>query len=158
MVFWSFESIYMNLPIPGVLETTLGPFKYDLIFVINHAARADDPMTYPNPEGFEPERWLDGDESKIWEASWQFGSGRRLCVGYRLAQKSVFLVLAKLLYCFDFKAVSLLLPVANTELLITFAGKAFDRKSVAHFTAGEPLPVVVSVRKRKVCRATQEEL
>lgn len=90
-------------------------------FVISHAAIADDPTTYPNPESFEPERWLDGDEGKIWEGSWQFGSGRRLCVGYRLARKSVFLALARLLNCFDSKAVSLLLPVANIKVLITFA-------------------------------------
>lgn len=74
-------------------------------FVINHASIAQDAGTYSEPQRLRPERWLDGHEAEIGGGSWQFGHGRRVCVGFKLAQKSLFINLARLIYCFDFKAV-----------------------------------------------------
>jgi cytochrome P450 len=84
-------------------------------FIINHASIANDPEVYSEPKAFKPERWLDGHEGEIWEGSWQFGHGRRLCVGYRLAKKSLFINLSRLIYCFDFEAVS---HIAAREAMI----------------------------------------
>ena len=74
-------------------------------FVINHASIANEANEYDSPRKFQPERWLDGHEAEYTGASWQFGHGRHVCVGYRLAQKSLFITVARLVYCFDFKAV-----------------------------------------------------
>ncbi|KPI45704.1 O-methylsterigmatocystin oxido [Cyphellophora attinorum] len=113
-------------------------------FVINHAAIANDPASYEDPKEFQPERWLDGREAEIWEGSWQFGHGRRLCVGYRLAQKSIFINLARLIYCFDFKA-----------------REPFDDRNINHFTSNEPFPIEVTLRGEKfgslIQRAAQQQ-
>lgn len=74
-------------------------------FVINHASISTNPKTYPEPDVFKPERWLDGHESDILRGIWQFGGGRRVCVGYKLAQKSLFINISRLVYCYDYKTV-----------------------------------------------------
>lgn len=58
------------------------------------------------PETFMPERWLDGNESSIGAGLWIFGGGRRICVGYKLAQTQLFIAFSRLAYCFDYAAVS----------------------------------------------------
>ena len=75
-------------------------------FVINQINIAQNPELVDDPESFKPERWLDGHQSDITNGLWQFGGGRRVCVGYRLAQKSLFINIARLVYCFDYEAVS----------------------------------------------------
>lgn len=72
-------------------------------FMLNHIALCKDCET---PEDFHPERWLNGHESDILHGLWQFGAGRRVCVGYRLAQKSVFINISRLIYCYNYEAVS----------------------------------------------------
>lgn len=57
-------------------------------------------------ENFRPERWLNGNECSITNGLWQFGGGRRICVGYKLAQTQLFVAFARLTYCFDYSAVS----------------------------------------------------
>ncbi|KAI4252087.1 MAG: hypothetical protein LQ352_004487 [Teloschistes flavicans] len=45
---------------------------------------------------FKPERWLDGNEGVIGAGLWIFGGGRRICVGYRLAQTQLFIAFSRL--------------------------------------------------------------
>lgn len=80
----------------------------------------------PNPEAFQPERWLDGHEIDIAHDMWQFGGGRRICVGYRLAQKSLFINIARLVQCIDFKAVRTYSYSAVNVLEVNVTD-AFDR-------------------------------
>lgn len=61
---------------------------------------------HEDPQRFYPERWLDGKECDVLNGLWAFGGGRRVCVGYRLAQRSLFINIAKIVYCFDFERVS----------------------------------------------------
>ena len=75
-------------------------------FVINQINIAQNPEFVESPKSFKPERWLDGKQSDIINGLWQFGGGRRVCVGYRLAQKSLFINIARLVYCFNYEAVS----------------------------------------------------
>lgn len=75
-------------------------------FIINHASISENPEYFEDPLSFKPERWLDGHETDWVSGSWQFGAGRRVCVGYKLAQKSIFINLSRLFYCFDFEEVS----------------------------------------------------
>ena len=72
-------------------------------FVLNGWAIAND---CEDPQSFNPSRWLDGNEMNMIHGLWQFGGGRRVCVGYRLAQRSLILNIARLTQCFDFAAVS----------------------------------------------------
>lgn len=74
-------------------------------FVINEIAVCNE---CDNPTEFQPERWLDGHEQDVSHGLWQFGGGRRICVGYRLAQRGLFINMARLVYCFDYTAVSAL--------------------------------------------------
>ena len=50
---------------------------------------------------------MDGTEANIIKGLWVFGGGRRVCVGYKLAQTQLFVAFARLLYCFDYAPVSL---------------------------------------------------
>ncbi|KAG7289919.1 hypothetical protein NEMBOFW57_006296 [Staphylotrichum longicolle] len=81
------------------------------------------------PERFMPERWLDGHEQDIAHGLWQFGGGRRICVGYRLAQRSLFINIARLVQCVDYKPNG---PY-NAEILNLEA-------------VGEPFPVRATLR------------
>ena len=47
-------------------------------FVINYAAVSRD---FAEADEFKPDRWLDGQEQNISHGIWQFGGGRRICVG-----------------------------------------------------------------------------
>jgi cytochrome P450 len=60
------------------------------------------PDTWPNPEGFDPTRFLNGEERHRY-AYIPFGGGRRACVGAGFAQLEAVLVLAAIArrYRFD---------------------------------------------------------
>ena len=73
-------------------------------FLINSIAVSKD---FEEGDDFRPERWLDGNESNITHGLWSFGGGRRICVGYKLAQTQLFVAFARLAYCFDYNPVSL---------------------------------------------------
>jgi len=76
-------------------------------FVINSIAVCAE---VEEPGDFRPERWLDGHENEgnITHGLWQFGGGRRICVGYKVAHQALFVAIARLSYCFDFEAVRVL--------------------------------------------------
>ncbi|GAW24210.1 hypothetical protein ANO14919_137920 [Xylariales sp. No.14919] len=82
------------------------------IWGINH-----DPEVFENPEVFDPTRFLRhpsdsqrsrGEDSKTLPGRrvWSFGGGRRACVGQDMAQKSLLLTTAKVVWCFDIEAAS----------------------------------------------------
>ena len=63
---------------------------------------------YPEPEKFKPERWLDADgqlaeplEDTHGQGHLGFGSGRRICAGMYVANQSLFIDTASLLWAFD---------------------------------------------------------
>lgn len=91
---------YMGYKIPagaGVINNVWG---------IHH-----DPVRYPNPREFRPERYAD-DTQSLYEAAnnpdaaqrdtFTFGGGRRLCPGIHVAERSLFLGIARMLWAFDF--------------------------------------------------------
>lgn len=83
-------------------------FQKDTNFIINTIAVSAD---CENPDVFQPERWINGNETNLINGFWGFGGGRRVSIGYKAAQPALFLALSRLIYCFDFKSVS------NTPLL-----------------------------------------
>lgn len=70
-----------------------------------------DPARHPNPDVFDPERFAgrtllapDYAASADYEKRdhYGYGSGRRICPGIHLAERNLFLAMAKLLWAFDF--------------------------------------------------------
>ncbi|KAI1431251.1 cytochrome P450 [Xylaria sp. CBS 124048] len=95
-------------------------------FMINSIALSHE---FDDPDEFRPERWMDGSEINATANFWGFGGGRRICVGWKVAQQALFLAFARLLYCFD----------------LTPDGPIDDRK-LNHQTLREPFPVKAIVR------------
>lgn len=72
----------------------------------------NDPKRYPNPRKFDPSRWANDDSTSYESATKEevgtrdhfgFGFGRRMCLAMNLVDQSLFLVMARLLWAFDFK-------------------------------------------------------
>ncbi|KAJ7637096.1 cytochrome P450 [Roridomyces roridus] len=68
----------------------------------NYWSIARDPEVFPDPERFDPQRWLTPDGKTIREdlKIFQFGFGRRVCPGSHLANKSLYINTALLLWAF----------------------------------------------------------
>ncbi|AAF97287.1 Putative cytochrome P450 [Arabidopsis thaliana] len=73
--------------------------------LVNVWAIGRDPNVWENPTQFEPERFL-GKDIDVKGTNYEltpFGAGRRICPGLPLALKTVHLMLASLLYTFEWK-------------------------------------------------------
>lgn len=75
------------------------------IVAMNVWAVLHDPVMYPDPDSFKPERFINPDGSVmedpvLWIA---FGSGKRICPGRHLADSTLFIVVASLLAVFNFR-------------------------------------------------------
>tara|TARA_R110002003_G_scaffold206_22_gene15871 strand:+ start:11539 stop:12555 length:1017 start_codon:yes stop_codon:yes gene_type:complete len=100
----------------GTPHYTTAPIIYKNIFIPAHSVVSLEqyPIHYnahifPEPECFNPDRFLDHPLGSGHYAAgpalardhWSFGAGRRICSGVHLAENSMFIVLAKLLWAFD---------------------------------------------------------
>ncbi|KAI8960529.1 cytochrome P450 [Daldinia sp. FL1419] len=106
-------------------------------FLINSIALSHE---FEDPNEFRPERWIDGSESNATANFWGFGGGRRICVGWKVAQQALFLAFARLIYCFD----------------LTPGGPIDDRK-LNHQTVEEPFPVKATIRSAEHARLIETE-
>ena len=77
-------------------------FPKGTCFVVNGIALS---QLCENPDQFDPSRWLDGNEENITHGLWAFGGGRRICVGYRVAQQALYIAMARIIFCFDLASV-----------------------------------------------------
>ncbi|KAF8439310.1 cytochrome P450 [Boletus edulis BED1] len=66
-----------------------------------HWAICQDPVAFPEPDTFDPQRWID-DEGRLRNnmTSYPYGYGRRVCPGQCLANTSLYINLALLLWAF----------------------------------------------------------
>ncbi|KAH9887564.1 cytochrome P450 [Cubamyces lactineus] len=60
-----------------------------------------DPIMFPLPEDFRPERFLETDDPRLKDFELPFGFGRRICVGMHLAQNSLFIAIARIFVGLD---------------------------------------------------------
>ncbi|KAF9221266.1 cytochrome P450 [Gyrodon lividus] len=66
----------------------------------NHWSIARDPEVFPEPEKFNPGRWLAPDGTINDLKAYSFGFGRRTCVGSNLALRSLYIAAATILWSF----------------------------------------------------------
>ncbi|KAI0413485.1 cytochrome P450 2C31 [Xylaria grammica] len=95
-------------------------------FLINSIALSRE---FDDAHEFQPERWIEGSEAHTTANFWGFGGGRRICVGWKVAEQALYIAFARLLYCFE----------------LTPNGP-IDDKMLNHQTVNEPFPVKVTVR------------
>ncbi|XP_014679739.1 PREDICTED: cytochrome P450 2U1-like [Priapulus caudatus] len=125
---WEIQRVGMIDPIPGVRgalsDTTLGGFDIpkDTVLMANHAKMAMNPINFPQPQRFDPSRYLDENgvvvapDKKIM----LFGNGFRICPGMQLARDMMFTVMANLLQRFTFQLPEgvTALPAGRTDGLV----------------------------------------
>lgn len=68
-----------------------------------------DPVMFPSPEKFEPNRFLETKDARLQNFELPFGFGRRICPGMHLALNSIFINVARLLWGFN------ILPALDAE-------------------------------------------
>jgi cytochrome P450 len=62
----------------------------------------DNPQNFPNPEVFDPDRWLKADsERRLGKYLVNFSKGTRSCLGINLAKAEIFLTTAAVFHRFD---------------------------------------------------------
>ncbi|KAG1723371.1 cytochrome P450 [Suillus paluster] len=77
------------------------PYIQGAIVFGNHWAISRDPSVYPNPDQFDPQRWLNTDGKIRDDLKFpSFGFGRRICPGQHIANRSIFINAALLLWSF----------------------------------------------------------
>ncbi|PSN71383.1 cytochrome P450 [Corynespora cassiicola Philippines] len=62
-----------------------------------------DPEAYPNPDSYEPERWISGDADKQVKNWLVFGTGPHYCLGQTYAQANLMLMIGKASMLVDWK-------------------------------------------------------
>ena len=85
--------------------------KGTVVAICQYAAHYDE-TRYENPDAFQPERYLGhtlkagayvAHPDPYQRDHFTFGAGRRICPGLHLAENSMFIVLAKILWAFELK-------------------------------------------------------
>ncbi|KAF3695134.1 Sterol 26-hydroxylase, mitochondrial [Channa argus] len=96
----------LNARIISHKTVTIGGYQFPkkTSFAFYHYAISHDKDTFPEPFTFKPERWLrDGRERPNPFGSIPFGFGVRGCVGRRIAELEMYMVLFQLIRLFEIK-------------------------------------------------------
>ncbi|KIW21520.1 hypothetical protein PV08_02100 [Exophiala spinifera] len=80
-------------------------FEKGTVFSYNHFAISHDEKEFPQNEVFLPERFLNDDLQEMLKGHLGFGAGRRICPGWHLGTRNMFIAFSRLLYCFNFSEV-----------------------------------------------------
>ena len=112
----------------------------------------NDSVRYPEPRRFSPDRFAH-DKQSAFEAAvnpdasqrdhFTFGGGRRICPGMHIAERSLFLAIAKMLWAFDIRAAQ---DEEGNDILP-------DPSYLTQGFACEPLEYMAEIRPRSEARA-----
>ena len=87
--------------------------------MFGHAAISRMPEYFDNPEDFRPERWLRTGADTIHPfAVMPFGNGPRMCVGRRIAEQQMYLILVKV-YSLMFEIIYYINYIENVSIIIS---------------------------------------
>ncbi|OJJ06726.1 hypothetical protein ASPVEDRAFT_33002 [Aspergillus versicolor CBS 583.65] len=98
-----YTPVRLSLP-----RLTIQEFEYEgkgvppeTMILLNAWACNIDPLVYEDPEIFRPERWLENPDLPLFA----FGLGYRVCPGYHLANRDIYVVLVRTIAAFEIKAI-----------------------------------------------------
>ncbi|KAI8495169.1 cytochrome P450 2 sub U member 1 [Branchiostoma belcheri] len=121
------------LAIPHATTETVKVQEYDIPkgtqVLLNLYSLHMDPAYWPDPDRFNPGRFLDAEGNVINkpESYMPFGGGRRVCPGEQLARMELFLFFSTLLQSFTFKTPEgAPLPTTDGVLGITLSPRPFE--------------------------------
>ncbi|KAH7912664.1 cytochrome P450 [Hygrophoropsis aurantiaca] len=102
----------------------------------NHWAIANDPDTYPDPQKFDPQRWID-EQGRVRDdlRFCTYGFGRRVCPGQHVANRSIYINTALVLWAFRLRE--------NLSALIDTSLYAFSDTANMH---AKPFEVIFEKR------------
>lgn len=120
------------------------------IFTLNR-----NPERYPNPRVFDPARFL-GDHTTAAESAtsidvsqrdhFSFGAGRRICPGLHIAERTLFLSIARLLWGFDISKGRK--PVKSGDRGTQWVEITPDQDDIVGAIASRPVPFPATIRPR----------
>ena len=71
-------------------------FIYSCVFFfVLESAISKDPEVFPDPDKFDPERFINPTHPRLVDFDLPFGFGRRICPGQHVAMQSVFIVISR---------------------------------------------------------------
>lgn len=128
---------------------------------INAYGMQHDPVRFENPDEFNPDHYEGVTElaSELANGDWEkrdhfgYGSGRRICPGMHVAERNLFLAIAKLLWAL------------NIDPAVNAAGQSIDPDvsnekaySAGFLVCAEPFPCNISVRSEARRQTLEREL
>lgn len=144
--FTTSDIVYKGMLIPKNTVVSLGQYAIHY-----------DEKRWANPEVFDPSRYLAYPlKAGAYAASgdpdgrdhFDFGAGRRICAGIHLAENSLFITLAKILWSFEIRPP---LDVDDTEMEVDISDESYEE-------GGNTVPKPFKVRFIPVNAARQETL
>ncbi|KAG5805234.1 hypothetical protein H9Q74_009704 [Fusarium xylarioides] len=121
------ESLRLFPPVPLGLPRTSPGAMIDGYFVpfgtevsVDNFAMSHDPLYFPDPDRFDPRRWIGKAARKSLDASRPFSLGPRACLGIHLANLEIRMVIAMMVYAFDWELVDKKLDWFQRIRLMTF--------------------------------------
>ncbi|KAI0475658.1 cytochrome P450 [Xylariaceae sp. FL0804] len=112
------------------------------VMVLNTYTMHHDEQRHPNPEPFNPDRYLDDHLTSSASSNladpnkrdhWMFGAGRRICPGMWVAEREIWLAVSRLIWAFD---------------LVADAAHPIDLKEYDGLSGRSPVPFQVYLRPR----------
>ncbi|KAH7010931.1 cytochrome P450 [Macrophomina phaseolina] len=114
----------------------------DTVVILNTWTMHHDPERYPDPETFNPDRYIDDSLTSADSANlsdphkrdhWMFGAGRRICPGMIVAEREIWLTVSRMLWAFNMSEIP---------------GEPIDLKEYDGLSGRSPVPFRIKLTPR----------
>ncbi|KAL0261750.1 hypothetical protein SLS55_003180 [Diplodia seriata] len=104
------EAVPLSLPHATTTPIQIGEYHIpaETTIILNTHAIHSDPVAYPDPKVFRPERWEGKLETVVSDEQvgartdlFAFGAGRRICPGQHVGERNLYFVISHWLWAFD---------------------------------------------------------